>query len=159
MGLERGFQGEAIAGTTVVLDLVRRREIATCIRRLPHSPGLAALPGLSFCPPRRPFVATRAEIHSMAARSPLMTYPVAVKTPPRPERSPAGRGFFCSARSARRSRASRNDPTRPAFAGMDKLFLAVVVSGLLVLVAAAGLFTLARDTAVEAPAYAVRQRH
>jgi hypothetical protein len=43
---------------------------------------------------------------------------------------------------------------------MDKLFLAVVVSGLLVLVAAAGLFTLARDTAVEAPAYAaVRQRH
>ena len=53
----------------------------------------------------------------------------------------------------------RNDPTRPALAGMDKLFLAVVVSGLLVLVAAAGLFTLARDTAVEAPAYAVRQRH
>jgi hypothetical protein len=42
---------------------------------------------------------------------------------------------------------------------MDKLFLAVVVSGLLVLVAAAGLFTLARDTAVEAPADAVRQRH
>ena len=95
----------------------------------------------------------------MAARSPLTTYPVAVKLPPRPERSPAGRGFFCSARSARRSWASRNDPTRSALAGMDKLFLAVVVSGLLVLVAAAGLFTLARDTAVEAPAYAVRQRH
>ena len=51
--------------------------------------------------------------------------------------------------------ATRNDPTRSALAGMDKLFRAVVVSGLLAL----ALFTLARDTAVEAPAYAVRQRH
>ena len=94
----------------------------------------------------------------MAARSPLMTYPVAVKLHPGLSESPAGRGFFCSVRSARRSWASRNDPAT-ALAGMDKLFLAVVVSGLLVLVAAAGLFTLARDTAVEAPAYTVRQRH
>ena len=37
---------------------------------------------LSFVRRGRPFVATRAEIHSMAARSPLMTYPVAVKLHP-----------------------------------------------------------------------------
>ena len=146
---------------TLVSSSVRWVSVAgRDLHRTTPQPQLGRLAGaILLSAAGRPFVATRAEIHSMAARSPLMTYPVAVKLPPRPERSPAGRGFFCSARSARRSWASRNDPTRSALAGMDKLFLAVVVSGLLVLVAAAGLFTLARDTAVEAPAYAVRQRH
>jgi len=42
---------------------------------------------------------------------------------------------------------------------MDKIFLAVVVSGILVLIAAAGLFALAREkTAVQAPPFATRQQ-
>ena len=48
---------------------------------------------------------------------------------------------------------------RPALAEMDKIFLAVVVSGILVLIAAAGLFALAREkTAVQAPPFAIRQQ-
>ena len=42
---------------------------------------------------------------------------------------------------------------------MDKIFLAVVVSGILVLIAAAGLFALAREkTVVPAPPFAIRQQ-
>jgi hypothetical protein len=49
--------------------------------------------------------------------------------------------------------------TRPALAGMDKVLFAVVVSGILVLIAAAGLFALAREkTAVQAPPFAIRQQ-
>jgi hypothetical protein len=42
---------------------------------------------------------------------------------------------------------------------MDKVLFAVVVSGILVLIAAAGLFALAREkTAVQAPPFAIRQQ-
>ena len=95
----------------------------------------------------------------MAARSPLMTYPVAVKLHPGlSDLQQVGVSSVQRAAFAAHGRpgTTQRDPHWPR---MDKLFLAVVVSGLLVLVAAAGLFTLARDTAVEAPAYAVRQRH
>ena len=75
----------------------------------------------------------------MAARSPLMTYPVAVKLHP-------GLSDLQQVGVSSVQRAALAAHGRPG-------------TTLLVLVAAAGLFTLARDTAVEAPAYAVRQRH
>jgi hypothetical protein len=59
----------------------------------------------------------------------------------------------------KRSPHNWNAHTRPALAEMDKIFLAIVVSGILVLIAAAGLFALAREkTAVQAPPVAIRQQ-
>jgi hypothetical protein len=56
-------------------------------------------------------------------------------------------------------RLNWNAHAPPALSEMDKLFLAVVVSGILVLIAAAGLFALAREkTAVQAPPFATRQQ-
>ena len=50
-------------------------------------------------------------------------------------------------------------PHAAPLAEMDEIFLAVVVSGILVLIAAAGLFALAREkTAVQAPPVAIRQQ-
>jgi hypothetical protein len=60
---------------------------------------------------------------------------------------------------ARHRNDPRNDRTAPALAGMDKLFLAVVVSGLLVLVTAAGLYALSKATiTAQMPTYAIRQQ-
>ena len=67
--------------------------------------------------------------------------------------------------SAKRSplTGSRNDRTRPALAVMDKLFLAVMVSCILVLIAAAGLsMTLRKETtAVQKTTFEMirQQRH
>ena len=62
-------------------------------------------------------------------------------------------------RSARSAGLNWNAHTPPALSEMDKIFLAVVVSGILVLIAAAGLFALAREkTAVQAPPVAIRQQ-
>ena len=68
-------------------------------------------------------------------------------TPPNPQRSEPPR------------RSCRNERLRPALARMDKLFLAVVVSGLLVLVTAAGLYALSKGTVTpHPPTHAIRQQ-
>ena len=57
--------------------------------------------------------------------------------------------------------ANRNAQTRPALAQMDKLFLAVVAIGLIVLIAAGMLFATApkRTTSFRAPYPISQQRH